>query len=88
MSTQTQSIIVYRNPLEQQFYESDALFPILAAMASFIIVFLVMRFVFGLISPKISAFRGYRSQDTADKVMLALSGIIAFQVLHHLYPLW
>jgi hypothetical protein len=47
----TQSIIVYRNPLEQQFWESGMLFPIMIFMIVFIATFLathkIQEMIFG-----------------------------------------
>lgn len=44
MST-TQSIIVYRSPYEQQFYESGMAFPVLAGCFAFFIAFVVASFI-------------------------------------------
>jgi hypothetical protein len=34
----TQSVIVYRNPLEQQFWESGVIFPVVVGGAAFMII--------------------------------------------------
>ena len=47
----THSIIMYRNPLEQQFWESGMAFPLMVAMFVFFVVFLgtykSMELIFG-----------------------------------------
>jgi hypothetical protein len=38
----TQSIIVYRNPLEQQIWEGGIIFPVIAGVVVFFIVFMTL----------------------------------------------
>lgn len=44
--SQTQSVIVYRNPAEAAFWESGMAFPLMASLFVFLVVFLLLNTVF------------------------------------------
>lgn len=76
----TQSIIVYRNPLEQQLWENPAsLFPIFAGIVVFFAVFLAINW---LADKKLHPFSNTRR--TVANASLWIAAVLAFATIFYL----
>lgn len=71
---QTQSIIIYRNPMEQQFWESGILFPLL--------VFMVLTVALGAVFMSVVNQYVYRYKALPIVVVTIAAGVAAFLTLN------
>lgn len=75
----TQRIIVYRNPLEAAFWESDMLVPLVGGMGTGLVLFLIIMMIAGRVTRKV----GGPSDVTITGAALT-SIFVGFAVLNHL----
>lgn len=77
----TQSIIVYRNPLEQMMWEgamSGAFFPIIVGVVFFFVVFLTIdKFI-------VKKYFGWRSRGTPTNMALAVSAAAGIALIMYM----
>lgn len=85
MTTQTQSIIVYRNPAEQMMWESGYMFPAIATAVVFIALAVWLSWLVDKLFSRfgrLSQYRGY--QEHARWAGLTFAVVIAVGVFAHL----
>lgn len=72
------SIIIYRNPMEQALWENGIMFPIICSVAVFLIVFLTLYKLFDLFG------RNYAFKKTASNISLFIAAIAAIVTISKL----
>lgn len=75
---QTQSIIIYRNPYEQQFWESGMIVPLGVSLIVFFVVFLGMSRVLQFVLVNVKVAHNNIGWQRRDKLATYISMAIAF----------
>lgn len=76
---QNQSIIVYHNPLQQAFWESDMLIPLLGGLGSGFLLFVVLMWIAGKVS---GDWRGPNNTATGSAAVASIvAGVLVFKWL-------
>lgn len=76
---QTQSIILYRNPMEQAFWESGAIVPLLCSIIGAVIVTYFVCTMWDKLSRRFK--QGYNMRRHTDKVAMATAVITCLTIL-------
>lgn len=81
----TQSIIVYRNPAEQAFWESGIMVPLTGSLLAFMIVFVIMHRAVGYTLQRWLKLGVHSYENEIGWTAVAIAGMAAYQTFKMLF---